>query len=123
MGQDRVHREVDGSDVVNAGGNPGANQDLDDDADRAGECAHVGQGPDAIAKHFPVGVRASSAWDPISRPWVALRNSSRRVGVHFGRTSQFPRGIHDDDIFPDRNHLSCRTRRQQQSRGCFQSGG
>src|ERR1700684_188534 len=99
VGEDRVHREVDDADVVDAGGNPGADQNLDDDAYRTGVSAHVGQGSDAIAEHFPVAIQRQFS---VRFHVPAVGGAEELVqagGDPFDRTPQFPGGVNDDDVF------------------------
>ena len=56
VGQHRAHVEIDHRDVVDAGGDPGTDHQLDDDPGRRAIGADIGKGADAVAGHLAFGV-------------------------------------------------------------------
>ena len=57
VGEYRVQHQVDVADVIDAGGDPGTDQQLDDDAGGARIGAHVAQRAHPVAEHLAVGVQ------------------------------------------------------------------
>ena len=98
VGQHRVELQVDRPDVVDAGGDPGADQHLNDDAGRSGVGAHVGERAHAIGEHLAVRVEREFG---AALDIAALGRGEEFLDAFGGpshRALQGARGEGDDDV-------------------------